>query len=249
MEYKDLSPATVSEEKLRLLITQKEFTGKTFLPAERTLGTELGVSRTTLRRSLEMLEKEGIIKKSNRKGMEVNTKQVINMLAMNSMTSQLEKEPQKQTITVLENKVIAGITEVNNFLQRDPEKPLFKLARKRFLNNMPFMYEISYLAPENFEDLREINFTNQSLYSVLQKQFQIFPTYGREEIRFVAANEKQANILDIPVDTPLFEVVSKAFDQNDIPVEYSKQYLIGKQVIYKINAKNIFDYREDEDEQ
>lgn len=89
MEYKDLSPAVQSEELLRQLIEEKIAEGETGFPSERMLETELGVSRTTLRRSLDTLEKEAVIQKRSRKGIEINQKQTINILKMNSMSSQL----------------------------------------------------------------------------------------------------------------------------------------------------------------
>lgn len=63
MEYKDLSPAVQSEEQLRQLIQEKTARGELDFPSERTLEAELGVSRTTLRRSLDTLEKEAVIQK------------------------------------------------------------------------------------------------------------------------------------------------------------------------------------------
>ncbi|MBC2373828.1 GntR family transcriptional regulator, partial [Listeria booriae] len=78
MEYKDLSPAVQSEELLRQLIEEKIAEGETGFPSERMLETELGVSRTTLRRSLDTLEKEAVIQKRSRKGIEINQKQTIN---------------------------------------------------------------------------------------------------------------------------------------------------------------------------
>lgn len=67
MEYKDLSPAVQSEEQLRQLIQEKVATGETSFPSERALENELGVSRTTLRRSLDTLEKEAVIQKETEK--------------------------------------------------------------------------------------------------------------------------------------------------------------------------------------
>lgn len=67
MEYKDLSPAVQSEEQLRQLIQEKVAAGETSFPSERALENELGVSRTTLRRSLDTLEKEAVIQKKKPK--------------------------------------------------------------------------------------------------------------------------------------------------------------------------------------
>ncbi|MBC1863640.1 GntR family transcriptional regulator [Listeria welshimeri] len=243
MEYKDLSPAVQSEELLRQLIEEKIAEGETGFPSERMLETELGVSRTTLRRSLDTLEKEAVIQKRSRKGMEINQKQTINILKMNSMSSQL---PGDQVVEVLSQKIVDGVEEVNQFLELAINRPLFKLVRRRIIDGKPFSYEVSYVDSARFAGIENIDLNNTSLYSVLEDEFGINPTYGREELRFVSANEKLTEALKIPLNTPLFEVVSKAFDQNDEPFEYSKQYLIGNQIKYKINAKNIFDYLEDE---
>lgn len=243
MEYKDLSPAVQSEELLRQLIEEKIAEGETGFPSERMLETELGVSRTTLRRSLDTLEKEAVIQKRSRKGIEINQKQTINILKMNSMSSQL---PGDQVVEVLSQKIVDGVEEVNQFLELAINRPLFKLVRRRIIDGKPFSYEVSYVDSARFAGIENIDLNNTSLYSVLENEFGINPTYGREELRFVSANEKLTEALKIPLNTPLFEVVSKAFDQNDEPFEYSKQYLIGNQIKYKINAKNIFDYLEDE---
>ncbi|MBC1691002.1 GntR family transcriptional regulator [Listeria welshimeri] len=243
MEYKDLSPAVQSEELLRQLIEEKIAEGETGFPSERMLETELGVSRTTLRRSLDTLEKEAVIQKRSRKGMEINQKQTINILKMNSMSSQL---PGDQVVEVLSQKIVDGVEEVNQFLELAINRPLFKLVRRRIIDGKPFSYEVSFVDSARFAGIENIDLNNTSLYSVLEDEFGINPTYGREELRFVSANEKLTEALKIPLNTPLFEVVSKAFDQNDEPFEYSKQYLIGNQIKYKINAKNIFDYLEDE---
>lgn len=243
MEYKDLSPAIQSEEQLRRLIEEKIAKNEMDFPSERTLENELGVSRTTLRRSLDTLEKEAVIKKRSRKGIEINPKKTINILQMNSMSSQL---PTNQTVVVFLNEITEGVEEVNRFLKIAISAPLFKIARLRIVEDSPFSYEISYLDSARFSGIEKIDFNNTSLYRVLEERYHIKPTYGREELRFVSATEELASILKRPEKTPLFEVVSKAFDQNDEPFEYSKQYLIGDQMKYKINAKNIFDYLEDE---
>lgn len=249
MEYKDLTPATLSEEQLRSLIQQKIASNENDLPSERLLEAEIGVSRTTLRRSLSVLEKEGLIKKSERKGITINSKIMIDMLAMNSMSDQLKKGAKEQMITVLkQTETVEQDQAIKQFLQLQSGEKVFKLTRKRSVNQAPSLYEISYLKAEHFPDIAKIDFTNQSLYKLLKEKYHVYPTYGREEIRFVPANQEQAEILEVPLNTPLFEVVSKAFDQNDQPIEYSKQYLISNQVAYKIKAQNIFDYREDEDE-
>ncbi|EMG28786.1 GntR family transcriptional regulator [Listeria fleischmannii 1991] len=243
MEFKDVSPSSQSEEQLRFLVQEKIAEGETDIPSERALESALGISRTTLRRSLDVLEKEAVVQKRNRKGMQINAKQTINILKMNSMSSQL---PGKQTISVVSNEVVNGDVEASSFLKLDATQPLFKLIRLREVSGRPFSFEISYLNIRRFKGIETIDFNNESLYQILEERYNTKPTYGREELRFKPACEVLASYLKVPLDTALFEVVSKAFEEHDEPIEYSKQYLIGDQIKYKINAQHIFDYLEDE---
>ncbi|EUJ52938.1 putative transcription regulator, GntR family protein [Listeria fleischmannii FSL S10-1203] len=114
MEFKDVSPSSQSEEQLRFLVQEKIAEGETDIPSERALESALGISRTTLRRSLDVLEKEAVVQKRNRKGMRINAKQTINILKMNSMSSQL---PGKQTISVVSNEVVNGDAEASSFFK------------------------------------------------------------------------------------------------------------------------------------
>lgn len=223
MEYKDLSPAVQSEEQLRQLIQEKVAAGETSFPSERALENELGVSRTTLRRSLDTLEKEAVIQKRNRKGIEINQKQTINILQMNSMSSQL---PGEQKVEVMSQEIVAGKDEVNHFLNLSEDKPVFKLVRRRIVDNKPFSYEISFIDSTRFAGIEKIDLNNSSLYNVLEKQFAIKPTYGREELRFVSANEKLAEALKVPLNTPLFEVIASEIKDSINRDEYKPGMLM-----------------------
>ncbi|MCY0650574.1 UTRA domain-containing protein, partial [Klebsiella pneumoniae] len=89
----------------------------------------------------------------------------------------------EQKVEVMSQEIVAGKDEVNHFLNLSEEKPVFKLVRRRIVDNKPFSYEISFIDSTRFAGIEKIDLNNSSLYNVLEKQFAIKPTYGREELR------------------------------------------------------------------
>lgn len=238
MEYKEVSPATAGEEQLRYDIQ----TGIFDKMSERELATHYGISRTAMRRSLSVLQSEGLIEKKPRVGMIINKKHVINMLAMSSMSDELNADDIRTEI-LKDDKVVLSPT-VKRFLGTGN---VFNLSRKRIIKDKPISYEIAFLSSKKFCDINRIDFKNQSLYKVLKDKYNVIPSYGHETIKLGYADERQASILKVPEKTLLYVVTSLAYDDNDDSIEYSVQYLIGNQIRYRLNAKNIFDYREDGD--
>lgn len=237
MEYKEISPATLGEERLRYDIQKGTFDKL----SERELAERYGISRTAMRRSLSVLQNEGLIEKKPRVGMTVNNKHVINMLAMSSMSTELNSDEIQTEVLQTEEPVEEDVVR---FLKADH---VFELPRKRMINGKPISYELAFLSQERFPEIEQISFQNRSLYQTLKDQYGVVLGYGHETIKAGYADKKQAAILEIPEKTPLYIVTSLAYDHDDEPVEYSVQYLIGNQIRYRLDAKNIFDYREDGD--
>ncbi|WP_436667198.1 GntR family transcriptional regulator [Latilactobacillus sakei] len=237
MEYKEISPATLGEERLRYDIQKGIFNNL----SERELADQYGISRTAMRRSLSVLKNEGLIEKKPRVGMTVNRKHIINMLAMSSMSAELNSD-ELQT-EVLQEDVTVG-EDITHFLK---SKHVFELSRRRIINEKPISYELSFLSDVRFPGIDQISFQNRSLYQCLKDQYGVILGYGHETIKAGYADKKQASILEIPEKTPLYVVTSLAYDHDDEPIEYSVQYLVGNQIRYRLDAKNIFDYHEDGD--
>lgn len=237
LEYKEISPALLGEELLKYDIQKGVFNNL----SERELAERYRISRTAIRRSLAVLQNEGLIKKKPRIGMTVNNKHIINMLTMSSMSTELNSN--KIQAEVLHDNV--PVTEdITSFLKSNH---IFELSRKRIINTTPISYELSFLNHERFLEIETVSFQNCSLYQTLKTKYGITLSYGHETIKAGYANKKQANILEIPEKTPLYIVTSLAYDQNDEPIEYSVQYLVGNLIRYRLDAKNIFDYRENGD--
>ena len=243
MEYRDLAPAEMAEESLRTIIHQSK--DGEVLPAERDLVDEIGVSRTTLRSSLDRLSREGFLK-THARGTVVNQKLTLNMLAMSSMTEELQAGGKTVDVHVIASSLQAGPTAAREFFQEAADSKLFKLVRGRIVDGEPVTYEVTYLSASQFPNVEQLNLESVSLYDSLEEKYGTRPSYGREELSAVLADDILAAALHIEEQTPLFKVRSLTYDENDHPFEFSTQYLVGSKARYIMQARNIFDYQEDE---
>ncbi|MDO1604678.1 GntR family transcriptional regulator [Lactobacillus sp. YT155] len=243
MEYREISPTLKSEEDLKLQVRRGLSSGKYDLPSERSLAEKTNISRTSIRKSIKTLEREDLIKKDSRKGMEINKKHTINLLSAKSLSDELNIKTDQVSTVVLNNEFVEGNSEIIEFLKTSSS--IFCLTRKRLINDEIFSFEQAYLNGELFPGIEKINFENKSLYEILKNKYQTIPEYGHETINVKKSDDFLSSMLNVELQTPLFEVVSKSFDASDQPFEYSTQYLIGSKVNYRLEAKNIFDYKDD----
>lgn len=247
MEYKDLTPINLCKEELRLKV--QNLKNSESLPSERQLVEDLGISRSTLRSALQTLRNEGVILSQERQGMHVNKKVNISMLGMNSMSNQIFSTSSDRSIHInfLDSQVISASNKMINFFDVEKNTPLIKITRSRVFDNQPTTFEMAFLLKEKYEKLLTIDFTDQSLYKVLEETYHTVPAYGHEEIGYTLADESKAKILKVPIDTPLYQVSSFTYDSQDTPIEYTRQYLVSDFFKYSLYAKNVLDYQEDDE--
>lgn len=240
MEYKDISPSTVTEELLREMIMELKDGDQ--LPSQRELAEKLQVSRNAVKYALARLQKEGDIRVKNRQGIRVNKKIDVNLLGMRPLSSELGES--NEQIQQLSAKIINTPNSLESFFESSTKQTL-ELKRLRLYKNQPFSFEIAYLDAQRFEKLVDFDFNNYSLYKALKENYGVQPTYGYETITCVLADESLSRTLQVEEGKPLYQVDSFNYEENDVPVEHTVQYLIGSNFKYHFKAKNIFDYQED----
>ena len=238
LEYRDLTPQNISGEIIESILMNDS---NDSLSAERQLSDDIGVSRTTVRSSLESLKRENFLESKNRSGIIKYQKSAINMLDANSMSEELESNDIDVDSEVIDSHVTHGIPEFDSFIgQHDAE--VFVLERRRIINGTPVTYEKSYLLNSQFPNIDKVDFSSkQSLYSVLKESYQVNPTQGQESIEYSRPTALVADYLMVDQSEPLFKVESKSYDSENSPIEYSVQYLVAKNIKYKMVVENILE--------
>lgn len=240
MKYRDITPMNLAEEYIRLKI--KNSANNQSLPSQRDIAEKLNISRSTVKAALARVQDEGKITVQSRRGIQVHKKKDFNLLSMASLSDELSGE--NMVIKHIGSKRIPMHDELMQFFGPDLDE-IIEIRRVRLLNNEPFSYEITNLDEGRFQGISQLDFTNRSLYHVLEEQYNTVPEYGNEHISSVLATGELCDILQTAEGTPLYVVESFNFTKEDRPVEHTVQYLPGKNFMYHFMAKSIFEYQKE----
>ncbi len=186
------------------------------------------VSRITVRKAMDELEREGIITKKQGKGTYVKEKKIsYDANSIGSFTQRFREQNHSLKTITLEYEIIKTDHYVKDLLRCDT---LLCIKRFRVLDDVPFTIMQNYMDYEKVPDLQE-KFKEQSLYSFLKKEYGI-EFYGVvETIEAKGATKQEAKQLDIKEDFPLFSLRRLSSAKDGKLVEYSD--IVIKSDMYK----------------
>lgn len=217
---------------------KKNYNPNDIIPAEGKLEEEYQVSRITVRKAIEELEKENIVVKKQGKGTFVKEQTVLydaNMIG--SLTQRLLK--QKRTLTTKSKSYEIIDLDKEHFVKEMLDaKILLCMKRTRLLEGTPFALMTNYF-DVNVVPKLDKKFNLESLYDFIKKEYDLELYSSDETVEAVAANEFQAQQLNIPVGSPLLSLKRLSYDKNDKPIEYS--HLVIKADMYKHKIKLVND--------
>lgn len=198
------------------------------LPPESKLIMLYKVSRITVRKAMDELEREGIIIKKQGKGTYVKEKKIsYDANSIGSFTQRFREQNHSLKTITLEYEIIDTNHYVKDLLKCDT---LLCIKRFRVLDDAPFAIMLNYMNYEKVPNLQK-KFKEQSLYSFLKKEYGI-EFYGVvETIESRGATKQEAKQLDIKENFPLFSLHRLSSDKNGKLVEYSD--IVIKSDMYK----------------
>ena len=214
---------------LRLNLYAKEYNADGSFPSENEIMSKFNVSRTTVRKALDMLKKEGLIKSCPGHGTDVlaSFDPSINRQAetapLTSITGvYFDFIPNVASIKHSEILVdtIPSDNEIAESLRIPVGTIVYRIRWLHLVNDKPYLYLTNFLKLDMFPDLPSKAKDMISLYPLLEKNYGTKFTHGEEVIVPTTADFISARILDVNVDSPLMMLKRKAYC-NEGPMEYS----------------------------
>ena len=98
---------------------------------------------------------------------------------------------------------------------------MWHLSRLRFADGRVLQIESSYFLVERFPDIDRFDFARDSLYRVFEQEYGVVPTQGEERISTTRVGE-EAELLELPNETPIFRIESRTYDQDGAMLEYCR---------------------------
>jgi GntR family transcriptional regulator len=192
------------------------------LPGEHTLCDTYGVSRTVVRQALRELELEGLIYRRKGKGSFVSEPKFSGGLAqsLTGFYQDMAERGHRPVSQVLRQTVIPAPVKIAQQLEIERGTPVIELQRLRFVAKEPIVLVTSYLPQTLCPGLEKVDFREQSLYAYLEATFQLVIVRGRRYIEAVAADESEAELLQVEVGAPLILLDSVSFLEDNTPIEH-----------------------------
>lgn len=197
---------------------EKNYEPGDIIPAEPKLEEIYNVSRITIRKAIEELERENIVKKKQGKGTFVQEQKILyDASSIGSLTQRLSKQNQSLETKSIEFEIIEGEHFVKNLLKCDK---VLAIKRLRTLNKKPLALMINYLNYDLVPNL-EKRFNIESLYTFLKEEYGINFYNAQETVEAKAPSKEEKTKLKITDDTPLLSLNRLSFDKENNPLEYS----------------------------
>ena len=193
------------------------------LPSERILSQRWGLSRSTLRSALNLMEEDGTLCPRIGAGTFVApakyTRSLQGLLSMSQSAAE-----QGRTVTTRLLRIEQ--TECDKHLAKRFGQvlgyPLYKLVRLRSVDGEPVMMETSYIPAGRVPGLEEKELEHHSLFAVLEEDYGVIPREGDEKIGITYATEEEAALMGVEPESPLFWIVSTTYDQEGQMMEYCR---------------------------
>lgn len=235
MNYKKGIPLYVQIKEKLLQDIEKNYKAGDKIDNEEKLEKKYKVSRITIRRAIEELEKENIVEKMQGRGTFVKEPKILyDANVIGSLTQRLEKENIALKTVLLNYIIIEDDHSVKNLLKC---KKLLCIERVRVIGDKTFAYMLNYINYDIVHGLRE-EFTIESLYTFYKQRYGIEFFNAEETIEAKYSSKKISKLLKIEDKSPILCLQRLSFDRNNLPIEYSDIAIKHDMYKHKIILKN-----------
>ena len=116
--------------------------------------------------------------------------------------------------------VVEDRPEIAARLVLPAQSSLVRIERLRVGGSEPFAIEACYLSAAQFRDINRTALERGSLYSCLERDYEILVAYADEEIDATVADPQSARMLGVPRDEPLLRIRQVVYSTKGMPTIY-----------------------------
>jgi GntR family transcriptional regulator len=204
------------------------------LPSERVLASELAVSRTTVRHALLALQEQGLVRLEAARGWFVTSMLSEPPNELVSFSEMARARGLTPSAKVLRQQHVPATIDDAEQLQIAPGAEVFELVRLRFLDGIAVAIAENRVPRWCAPDLHEHDFATESLFAVLEEHYGTCPARADFTVQAHAAQQWDADLLEIDVGDPVLVCWETTFDVDDRPIELAKITYRGDR--YRVHA-------------
>lgn len=180
-----------------------------YLPSENELCFQYSITRTTVRKAMDELQKDGFIERQQGKGSRVRERRKsLGLLTVKGFSEAVGQNV--QTIMLQNPVIVEGYPQINfgdNQLQKFTKCIYFERLRK--VDDKPVMIEKNWIPGTSLNGLLTSEFVEGSFFKTLSRNYLIEITGSEHELRAEFADTKTAELLKIKKGAPVLHISVK----------------------------------------
>jgi GntR family transcriptional regulator len=190
--------------KLGDLLRRNSFPPGSRLPGERELAARIGVSRSTLRKALDLLAGKGLLDRSPKRGWFVPPHIVGEPPStLQSFSEMARARGLKPGARVLSTRRRPASFEEASRLRAAPSASVLELSRLRTLDGVPICVDVSVIVLAKVPRLAETDMTDRSLYETIEELSDARIERSSYTVRADACGQLLADLLQVPAGSPI----------------------------------------------
>ncbi len=222
---------------LKKLMEEKLEPGRK-LPSEREICLTYGVSRTTVRQALESLQNQKYIEKLHGKGNFVLHKRLPQeLIRFYSFTDEMKKLGKTPTSQIMGFELIHSTEKIAKNLNIPLGDSVYMLTRLRLADDVPMIYEVTYLPFARFKELSKEELEKNALYEILRNKYSAKMIKAEETFVPVLVSELESCYLSMQEGSPALRI-ERFTHEEDAIIEYTLSIARGDSFQYKVTLYN-----------
>ncbi|WP_294603745.1 GntR family transcriptional regulator [uncultured Lactobacillus sp.] len=194
------------------------------LPNQQTLANELGVSRLTVKKALDGLERKGIIYKQSGLGTFVSSDIPIRSKIdspANVFTGLMElMKADNIKSKIIKFSVGFPNKQIQKNLSLTSSEPVYNIIRLRLVDDNPLVIEHTYM-PVNLVPNLNTDILHSSIYNYIHQKLKLKFGHAYRKIKATKSDEYDQKYLAAKKDDPMLELEQIVWLTNGKPIEYS----------------------------
>lgn len=188
----------------------------------------LGISKMPVRQAFQKLRSEGLLVIAKGKRPVIGSGRVPwNFQQLRGFSEEMRRRGLVPSAQLLAMNLVEPELEVAQALKLTPGEKAYAVRRLRFVNADPVAVVTSFLPARIFAGIDKQDLEKQSLYQIFERSYNRRLQWAEESIGAVIASSDDALVLRAEPGSPLLLIKETAYDEQNIPIEYSVSLLRG----------------------
>jgi len=206
---------------IRKKILSGEYPAGSLVPSEAALAKKYELSRITIRRALDLLEKDDLVVRKRGKGTFVSDKlPALKTSRLDGSIEDLIAMGVKTKIKFIDASFITPPPKVKKLLLTKAGEEVLKVEKLRLVDRKPFSHVVNYLPAAIGKRINLKKIKTEPILLVLEDDLGISVSNAVQTIEATIADIEIAPLLEVQVGDPLMKVERTVYGVNKKPIEF-----------------------------